>query len=104
MKKAPPHLSTESKKLWRDIAQAYSDFDEYGYLILRTGLEAFDRLQDARRRIDKEGLCYKTKSGYKREHPMLKIEKQARDGFLSAMRLLGLNIELPGDIGRPPGS
>jgi len=34
----------------------------------------------------------------------LRIEKEARSGFLQAWRMLNLDIEPPGPMGRPPGT
>jgi P27 family predicted phage terminase small subunit len=104
VKKAPAHLSAEARRLWYKIARTYTDFDEYGFLVLRVALESFDRLQEARRAIEAEGVTYVTETGYKREHPALKTEKSSRDGFIAAIRLLGLNIDLPAGLGRPPGT
>jgi P27 family predicted phage terminase small subunit len=97
-KGAPPaHLSSEAKVIWRDVVDLVG---ETGVHPLRVVCEAYDRLQDARRLIDKEGVTYTTKTGFKREHPALKIEKEARTGFLAAWRLLKLGDVDP--VGRPP--
>ena len=102
-KKAPGNLSRESALLWNRLCKEYA-FDDAGFLLLKVALEAYDRLQGARRQIDEEGAVVETPTHFFKEHPCLKIEKQARDGFLSAMRMLNLDIEPSGDIGRPPGS
>ena len=103
-KRSPGNLSKEGKKLWAEIVGGYSDFDDYGCLILKVALEAYDRLQAARVIIDEEGETIKTPTGYVKEHPCLRIEIAARNGFIAAIRLLNLNIEPSGEIGRPPGS
>ena len=103
-KRAPRSLSKEAQKLWNEIAGSYTDFDDYGCLILKVALEAYDRLQAARVIIDEEGETVKTPTGFVKEHPCLKIEQVARNGFIAAIRLLNLNIEPAGEIGRPPGS
>ena len=100
---APKHLSREAKMIWRKINTERELYD-CDLVVLKVALEAYDRLMDARRIIDSEGVYYSTDTGFKREHPCLKIEKEARSGFLQAWRMLNLNIEVPGDIGRPPGS
>ena len=101
---APKHLSTDARSLWNKICKEYVDLDEFAFLVLRTALESWDRLQAARKILDLEGFFYESTSGLKKEHPAVKVEKQSRDGFLASLRLLGLNLAEPGDIGRPPGS
>jgi len=105
MKRAPAHLSRKAKRLWKTICNDFQNFDKYALLILETALQAHDRLEQAREIIDREGLTITNPtSGNTRANPALQIEKDSRQAFLSAMRLLGLNIEPPGPIGRPPGS
>ena len=93
----PKHLSREAKKIWRTINHERVMPDSY-LVILRVSLEAYDRLQAARKILDEEGIYYKTETGYKREHPCLRIERDARSGFLAAWRQMNLNMELPGDV------
>lgn len=104
VKRAPRTLSKEAQKLWNQITGSYSDFDDYGCLILKVALEAYDRLQSAKATIDIEGSTLKTPTGHVKPHPCLAIEKESRNGFIAAIRLLNLNIEPAGEIGRPPGS
>lgn len=98
----PESLSKESKTAWKTLLEEW-ELDLAAQMTLRVALEAWDRLQEARRAIDDEGPYYETETGFKREHPALKIEKEARSGFLMAWRMLNLGIEEPGQIGRPPG-
>ena len=103
MQKPPEHLSPAARRLWTKITGEFVDFDAYAFLVLRTALESWDRLQEARKILDEEG-CFYNAGALKREHPAARVEKQSRDGFLAALRLLGLNLAEPGDVGRPPGT
>lgn len=103
-RKAPSSLTVEAKKIWLSICKENMGADTYFYTVLRVALEAFGRLQEARALVDLEGATLKNPAGYVREHPALKIEKEARAGFLAAIRMLNLDQEQLGDIGRPPGS
>ena len=90
--KPPKHLSREAKRIWRQLNATWQ-FESDSLLVLRVGLEAFDRLQDARRILSEDGLT--TKMGQDEgarilKHPALEVEKNARSGFLQAMRLLGI--------------
>jgi len=90
--KPPKHLSRESKRLWRQLNETWK-FEADSLLVLRVGLEAFDRLQHARVILDEEGLTVTMGTGEAvriLKHPALETEKNARSGFLQSMRLLGL--------------
>ena len=104
--KAPQHLSRESRRIWAELNREWK-FEINDQLILRVALEAFDRLQVARKVLDAEGLTIEnaTNTGVVKiqKHPALDAEKNARSGFLQAMRMLGLEVEQPGAIGRPAG-
>lgn len=90
--KPPKHLSREARRIWRQLNNRWV-FNPDSLLVLRIGLEAFDRLQDARRLLDKEGLTISMGTGEGArilKHPALETEKNARSGFLQSMRLLGI--------------
>lgn len=98
----PKHLSDEAKSIWRQVVAGW-EIDEAGLLVLRQALEAFDRLNQARELIDREGIVVTDPSGRKRAHPALAVEKEARLALLRAWRQLGLDVEPPGPVGRPAG-
>ncbi len=94
----PRHLSKETRAVWRRLNGEYELGDD-AQLILRAALESWDRAQEARRLVSRQGLM--TPEG--RRHPGCDVEKQAYSLFLRAMRQLGLDIVEPGPPGRPPG-
>jgi len=102
VRKPPSHLSREAKKIWREIDGNWV-LDVGDYPILKTALEAYDRLQAAREVVKEHGLIIKDPSRRLRANPALKIEKEARSGFLRAWKQLGIDEEPPGPMGRPPG-
>jgi P27 family predicted phage terminase small subunit len=103
MKRPPPnHLSKESKQIWSEIVKGW-EILESDFTVLRIALESFDRLQEARRVIDKEGMILVDGKGKKYAHPALAVEKESRTGLLRAWRQLGLDLEPPQPVGRPPG-
>ena len=102
--KAPGHLGTEAKKIWRDILFEYQIDDAAGLRILRVSLEAFDRAQAAREAIDREGMTIVDKSGQTKSHPLLPIERDNRAAFLAGLKALNLDLEpLRDRAGRPAG-
>ena len=60
-------------------------------------------MQQARELIEAEGLIVEDRFGQKKAHPAVAIERDAKASFLRCIRELGLDIEPPGPIGRPPG-
>jgi phage terminase small subunit len=102
-KKPPKHLTRESKAIWRSLNTEW-ELGTSELLLLKTSLEAYDRLNAARMQIDTEGPTIISPSGLIKPHPCLKIEKESRAGFLQAWRMLNLDVEPPGTVGRPPGT
>jgi len=103
--KPPAHLSREAKRIWKQINSTWDlKNSPDGLLILRTGLESFDRLQQARTVLDADGCVIKTQTAAGDEkilkHPALEAEKAARGGLLQAFRMLGLEFEQSGLKGR----
>lgn len=91
---APKHLSTEARKMWARLTADYVLDDAGGMLLLQSACEAYDRLQEARRLIDKEGAVQRDRWGQAKPHPACGIERDARTQMHSALRLLKL---APGD-------
>ncbi len=89
--KPPAHLSRESKRLWAEIVKEYVFDDAASLSVLQTALEARDRLQECRERINKEGLTVLDRFGQTRPHPLLSAERDARSGVLQGFKMLGLD-------------
>ena len=87
----PAHLSAESKAIFKVVKLEW-ELNPSHLLLLRTALEAFDRMQEARRKLKKEGATYRSKEGDIKKHPALQIEKEARIGFLRAWKMLNLDV------------
>lgn len=98
----PTHLKKEGKALYRTICKEWV-LDPSGKILLETACSAYDRLVQARKIVDRLGIVIDSPSGMKRVNPALKVEKEARSGFLQAWRMLNLDVDPPGDIGRPLG-
>jgi len=87
-------LKPESRKIWLRLNREF-EFPYETLVLLKTALEAYDRMNAAREQIDQEGTVIMTPTGFKKPHPALKIEKEARAGFLQSWRALNLDIEGP---------
>ena len=100
----PKHLSGESKRRWKQVVSNW-EIDEGGLPLLEQALEALDRLRQAQEMLAKEGLVAKGRNNEDIVHPAYRIEKAARQQFLTAWKMLDLELpdELPLKVGRPPG-
>ncbi len=90
--KAPNGLSEASKRLWGHVLSTY-ELDEHHLRVLTVALEAWDRKEEARRTLKKEGLVFHDRFGAPRKHPAVSIEENARLAFLRCMRELDLDGE-----------
>lgn len=100
----PAHLSKEARALWKQLTSEYDISDAAGLAILRNALEARDRAEAARLRIDAEGMTTLDRFAIPRPHPLLSCERDARAAFLAGMRALCLDLEpLHPRPGRPAG-
>jgi P27 family predicted phage terminase small subunit len=93
---APKHLSAEAKRLWAKLQTDFVIDDQAGLLILQSALEAFDRVQEARLILAKDGAVVRDRWGQAKQHPASLVEASARQQMHSALRLLKL---APGDLG-----
>jgi P27 family predicted phage terminase small subunit len=101
--KIPSYLSKQSGEIFERISNAW-DLNESHVILLTTALEAYDRYLQAKRHVDKNGIVVKDqKTGRLVKNPAVEVERIARTGFLRAWRLLRLDEDIPGEIGRPGG-
>jgi phage terminase small subunit len=95
----PQHLSEESQAIWRDIVPRRAR--STGRLVLiRSALEARDRAEQARLAIEKTSLTTTTKStGAVHVHPLVKVEREARQQFARIWETLHLGYDQAEDGG-----
>ena len=84
------HLSAEAKKLFNSIVEEW-DLTPAQLKGLRVSLEALDRAQQCRKRIDQDGLTIPDRFGTPHVHPVLAIERDSRAAFMAGMKQLGLH-------------
>jgi len=92
-KDVPAHLSAEAKRLWASLQADFTLEDAAGRLLLQSALEAYDRLQEARRTLAKEGAIVRDRWGQPKPHPAVGVERDARTQMHGALRLLKLSPE-----------
>ena len=66
--------------------------EEHHIRLLILAGDAWDRCEDAREDIAKNGTTYVNRSGEPRPHPSIMIERDARIAFARLIRELGLDI------------
>ena len=101
----PPHLSGPARATWTGIVRDYAMHgDVVGLGLLETALTAWDRSEEARETIAKEGLQVKDRYGNWKPHPLLRTQAAFMHEFRSALKQLRFDVEpiRPGP-GRPPG-
>lgn len=90
----PQHLRDATRTWWEDIAADF-DLEPHHLMLLTAAAEAWDRLQEARERIAKDGAYLKDRFGQLKPHPALAVERDSRIGFARLVRELNLDVETP---------
>ena len=102
METLPDYLREDTREWAQEILTEF-ELGDHHIKILILACEALDRISEAREVIAKEGAYYKDRFGKPKTHPALAVEKDNKIIFARLMRELCLDIEAPGDTGRPPG-
>ena len=97
--KPPAHLSKAARKWWSGVMATY-EIEDHAVATVTCAAQAFDRMEQARLILAKDGLTVDCRDGVK-THPAVGIERDSRLAFLRAVRELCLSTENPDDA-RPP--
>jgi len=106
--KPPKHLGPAGRRLWEELHRDYELDGGDVLALLETACVALDRLAQAREIIAEEGAVTKDRYGSPKQHPACLLERDSRNGLLSALRALNLDPgtqqdAVPRFLGRPPG-
>lgn len=99
----PAHLSQEARRIFKDLCADYCIDDAAGLRILETACEAFDRMREAQKAIQRDGMTVTDRWNQIKAHPLCSVERDARAAFLAGLKALHLDLEPIKAIGRPPG-
>lgn len=93
--KPPDHLGDPERLIWE---QVFNDFDlptDTAAAVLATALEAHQRARACREAIARDGMTVTGRDGQAKPHPLLAVERDARQAWLSALKALGLDLGPP---------
>jgi P27 family predicted phage terminase small subunit len=88
----PGHLGKPEQEIWHDL---FADFDlttKAAHHVLTTALEAHMRARQCRETIQADGMTVLGRDGQLRPHPLLAVERDARQSWLMGVRALGLEL------------
>lgn len=97
--KPPAHLSPDARRWWRGVVTAY-ELQPHQLPVLQAAAEAWDRKEQAREALTRDGLTMTTRLGEVKAHPAVAIERDSRVAYLRAVRELALDVSAPDS--RPP--
>ena len=87
---APRHLKAEARSMWERLLADYQLEDAAAQALLRAACEAFQRAQEARRILDRDGAIVKDRFGQLKAHPAAAVERDSRTAMIAALRALRL--------------
>lgn len=90
----PRHLSTSTKRWWKVIVSQY-ELDGSALKLLTMAAECWDRSEQCRVIIEREGPIFTDALGNPRKHPGINIELDAKINFARLVKQLGLPTEEP---------
>ncbi|MCI0438704.1 MAG: P27 family phage terminase small subunit [Chloroflexi bacterium] len=98
--KAPKHLRAATRRWFNAVAEDYV-LEAHHVRLLTLACESWDRCQQARELLKRDGLVTQDRFGQLRQHPAVAIERDSRIAFARLLRELALDVEPPGES-RPP--
>jgi hypothetical protein len=98
----PAHLSGATREWFANVATEY-ELEPHHSRLLQLAAESWDRCQDARAVLDRDGISYTDRFGAPRARPEVAVERDSRLSFARLIRELDLDIEAPSSTPRPPG-
>ena len=89
----PNHLGKPERDIWLTVCRDYDPLTGLATAVLRSGLEAHQRMRECREIITREGVTRTVGSSkHLKLHPLLAVERDARSAWLAAVKALGLEL------------
>lgn len=89
---APAHLGKPEQELWDRVLQQFGIEDPVALALLTAALEAAQRARECRDQIKKDGHLVRGKGGVMKPHPLLTVERCARQQTVATLRKLGVQL------------
>ena len=99
--RAPQHLRAATRR-WFEAVCADYELEEHHVRLLTLACEAWDRGQQARELIRRQGMTTTTRDGGRKLHPACRVEDASRTAFARLVRELDLDVDAPAEAKRPP--
>ena len=96
----PAHLRPATKRWFAHVCEVY-DLEEHHARLLTLAGESWDRCEQARIALAKDGLTYLDRFGAPRSRPEIAVERDSRTAFSRLIRELDLDCGTPASS-RPP--
>jgi phage terminase small subunit len=99
----PQHLQPATRSWWASVARDYQ-LEPHHYRLLTLAAQSWDRGEQARELLARDGLTVVDDRRNVRAHPAVQIEKDARIAFARLIRELDLDVAPPtSERSGPPG-
>jgi P27 family predicted phage terminase small subunit len=82
------------RKWWTSVTHTFV-LEPHHLLLLEAACDAWDRTVQARDTLRREGVTVPTGNGGSKKHPAVDVERDARAQFITALRALDLDVEMP---------
>ena len=90
--RAPSHLTDATKAWYASVCRDYA-LEGHHLRLLQLAAEAWDRCQQAREILARDGITIEGREGGMRPHPAIAIERDSRLAFARLVAQLGLEAE-----------
>ena len=98
---APAHLEAATRDWWLSVVRTW-ELDEHHVRLLTLACEAWDRAEEARQRLARDGSYVRDRFRQLKAHPAVAVERDARAQFARLLRELDLDVDGPREDVRPP--
>jgi hypothetical protein len=98
---APKHLKPATRRWVRQVLNDWVLEEHHRKLLIAAGA-TWDRGEEARLIVDREGQTYQDRFGQPRMRPEVLVERDCKALFAKLLRELDLDITLPVASSRPP--
>ena len=99
--KPPSYLKAATRDWFQHVLAEYS-LEQHHFRLLVLAAEAWDRGQEARQAIKRNGITYVDRFGAPRKRPEISVEAESRIAFARILRELDLDVDPPATTSRPP--